>query len=93
VSELEAAIRPDHGYTQNCRAVQFLYTVLSELNNDEQADFLRFTTGSPHLPVGGLKVRYYKYKHYVCLRTFSSYFHTIAVILRIVQVKYCKKYK
>lgn len=56
ITELETAIRPDHGYTQSCRAVKFLFTVLSELKNQEQADFLRFVTGSPHLPVGGLKV-------------------------------------
>ena len=56
ILELESSIRPDHGYTQSCRAVQFLFTTLSELNNSEQADFLRFVTGSPHLPVGGLKV-------------------------------------
>ena len=57
ILELESSIRPDHGYTQSCRAVQFLFTTLSELNNSEQADFLRFVTGSPHLPVGGLKVK------------------------------------
>ena len=57
MAELETSIRPDHGYTPLCRAVQYLFTVLSELNNSEQADFLRFVTGSPHLPVGGLKVR------------------------------------
>ena len=57
MTDLEGAIRPDHGYTQSCRAVQFLYTVLSEFDNDQQADFLKFVTGSPHLPVGGLKVR------------------------------------
>ncbi|CAG5104741.1 Oidioi.mRNA.OKI2018_I69.chr1.g1498.t1.cds [Oikopleura dioica] len=55
VLELETAIRFDHGYSTNCRAVQFFNTVLSELTGDEQADFLRFSTGSPHLPVGGLK--------------------------------------
>ena len=58
ILELESSIRPDHGYSQSCRAVQFLFTTLSELNNSEQADFLRFVTGSPHLPVGGLKVNY-----------------------------------
>lgn len=57
ILELESSIRPDHGYSQSCRAVQFLFTTLSELNNSEQADFLRFVTGSPHLPVGGLKVK------------------------------------
>jgi len=55
VVELENSIRFDHGYSTNCRAVQFFNTVLSELTSDEQSDFLRFSTGSPHLPVGGLK--------------------------------------
>ena len=69
ILELESSIRPDHGYSQSCRAVQFLFTTLSELNNSEQADFLRFVTGSPHLPVGGLKVK----QHSDWLITILSY--------------------
>ena len=80
VGELESSIRPDHGYTQSCRAVQFLYTVLSELNNEEQADFLRFTTGSPHLPVGGLKVNI---KH--IFQFFSNFYITGIYIFWILR--------
>ena len=46
---------PDHGYTYDSRAIKFLFEVLSSLNQEEQRKFLQFVTGSPRLPVGGLK--------------------------------------
>lgn len=45
----------DHGYSHNSRAVQFLFEVLLEMTQAEKRMFLRFVTGSPKLPVGGLK--------------------------------------
>jgi E3 ubiquitin-protein ligase TRIP12 len=37
-----------------CRAIAFLIEILCELEDHEQRLFLRFVTGSPTLPVGGL---------------------------------------
>ena len=45
--------RPDHGFTNDSRAIRFLYQILSEYDDDEQRQFLQFVTGSPRLPVGG----------------------------------------
>mmetsp|Transcript_6882 Transcript_6882/g.12318 ORF Transcript_6882/g.12318 Transcript_6882/m.12318 type:complete len:1801 (-) Transcript_6882:1695-7097(-) len=45
----------DHGYTYDSHAVQSLFQVLSGLEKDEQRAFMRFITGTPRLPVGGLR--------------------------------------
>lgn len=45
--------RPDHGYTHDSRAVNFLFEILSCYEDAEQRQFLQFVTGSPRLPVGG----------------------------------------
>lgn len=45
----------DHGYTMESRAIKFLFQILAEYDEDEQRKFLQFVTGSPRLPVGGLK--------------------------------------
>lgn len=44
----------DHGYTRSSRAVGFLLEVICEFNDATLATFLKFVTGSPRLPVGGL---------------------------------------
>mmetsp|Transcript_28840 Transcript_28840/g.46657 ORF Transcript_28840/g.46657 Transcript_28840/m.46657 type:complete len:2038 (+) Transcript_28840:79-6192(+) len=44
----------DHGYAHASRSVKILLEILSEMTPDEQRQFLRFTTGSPRLPPGGL---------------------------------------
>lgn len=44
---------PDHGYSHDSRAIQFLFEVLSEFDTVEQRHFIQFVTGSPRLPVGG----------------------------------------
>lgn len=45
----------DHGYTLESRAIKFLFEILSDYDEDEQRRFLQFVTGSPRLPVGGLR--------------------------------------
>ncbi len=45
--------RPDHGYSHDSRAIQFLFEVLSDFDTLEQRQFIQFVTGSPRLPVGG----------------------------------------
>lgn len=55
VKQLMECCRPDHGYNHDSQAVQFLYEVLSSYDASQQRQFLQFVTGSPRLPVGGLK--------------------------------------
>ena len=47
--------RCDHGYTHDSKAVQFLFEIMCSFSSDEQRQFLQFVTGSPRLPVGGLR--------------------------------------
>jgi E3 ubiquitin-protein ligase TRIP12 len=47
--------RCDHGYTHESKAVQNLFDIMSSFSADEQRQFLQFVTGSPRLPVGGLR--------------------------------------
>lgn len=47
--------RPDHGYNLDSKAIKFLFEILSSYNAEEQRKFLQFATGSPRLPIGGLK--------------------------------------
>lgn len=56
VKTLMESFRPDHGYTTDSKAIQFLLEVLTSYNVAEQRDFLRFVTGSPRLPVGGKEI-------------------------------------
>jgi len=53
--ELADACRTDHGYTHDSETVQSLFRVLSRFDANEQRSFLQFVTGSPHLPIGGLR--------------------------------------
>lgn len=46
--------RPDHGYSHDSRAIQYLFEVLSDFDTVEQRQFIQFVTGSPRLPVGGV---------------------------------------
>ncbi|KXZ47851.1 hypothetical protein GPECTOR_32g463 [Gonium pectorale] len=51
---LSEAIKFDHGYTASSQPVRFLLEILSELDTADQRAFLRFVTGCPRLPPGGL---------------------------------------
>lgn len=46
---------PDHGYNHDSKSIKYLFEILSSYNGEEQRKFLQFVTGSPRLPVGGLK--------------------------------------
>lgn len=54
VGGLAEVIKFDHGYTASSPPVVALLEVLSELDPLDQRRFLRFVTGSPRLPPGGL---------------------------------------
>ncbi|KAJ3277151.1 Ubiquitin fusion degradation protein 4 [Terramyces sp. JEL0728] len=53
--DLFAAIKADHGYTQNSRVFVTFCEMLVEFDLQEKREFLAFITGSPNLPLGGLK--------------------------------------
>lgn len=55
VKTLMDCCHPDHGYTLDSNAIKMLFQVLSSYHAEEQRNFLQFVTGSPRLPVGGLK--------------------------------------
>lgn len=55
VKMLQDCCRTDHGFTQESKAIQYLYDILSSYNRHEQRLFLQFVTGSPCLPTGGFK--------------------------------------
>jgi len=52
---LSECTRCDHGYTHESTAVKNLFEIMCSFNSDEQRQFLQFITGSPRLPVGGLR--------------------------------------
>jgi E3 ubiquitin-protein ligase TRIP12 len=47
-------IKFDHGYTRDSAAVSYLVRCLAALDSADQRRFLRFVTGSPRLPPGGI---------------------------------------
>ncbi|KNC84223.1 hypothetical protein SARC_03555 [Sphaeroforma arctica JP610] len=55
VETLAANTKPDHGYTSESAAVKNLFFIMANYTPDEKRKFLQFITGSPRLPVGGLK--------------------------------------
>lgn len=54
IDKLSTVIKFDHGYTRSSPPVIALLEVLAELETVDQRRFLRFVTGSPRLPAGGL---------------------------------------
>ncbi|KAK9798991.1 hypothetical protein WJX73_009807 [Symbiochloris irregularis] len=54
VSMLADTIKFDHGYTSSSTAVQHFLETLAELDSADQRRFLRFVTGCPSLPPGGV---------------------------------------
>lgn len=51
---LAQALVPTHGFTVNSKTYQNLLTTLQEFNLSQQEKFIKFVTGSPRLPNGGL---------------------------------------
>lgn len=54
VEALTETIKFDHGYTASSTAVAYFLDILTELDAADQRRFLRFVTGSPRLPPGGI---------------------------------------
>ncbi len=55
ISTLRKYTKCRQGYTHASRAVQHLFSIISEFDAKEQRMFVRFVTGCPRLPMGGLK--------------------------------------
>lgn len=55
VDFLVQATRCDHGYSHESQAVMYFLQVLSEMDESDQQRFVLFATGSPALPLGGLR--------------------------------------
>ena len=54
VEALTDTIKFDHGYTSSSTAIRYFLEVLTQLDAADQRRFLRFVTGSPRLPPGGI---------------------------------------
>ncbi|KAF6266557.1 hypothetical protein COO60DRAFT_1697133 [Scenedesmus sp. NREL 46B-D3] len=52
--QLADSMKFDHGYTAQSAPVRHLLEILSELDTSDQRRFLRFVTGCPRLPPGGI---------------------------------------
>ncbi len=53
-AQLADCIKFDHGYTASSAPVRHLLETLSEMDASDQRRFLRFVTGCPRLPPGGV---------------------------------------
>ena len=65
MESLGAAIKFDHGYSRESAAVGHFLRVLTGLDSPDQRRFLRFVTGSPRLPPGGLAALQVNHGHSV----------------------------
>ncbi|KAJ2934030.1 hypothetical protein H1R20_g3045, partial [Candolleomyces eurysporus] len=55
IETLSEAVKADHGFNVESRAIRFLLGVMSEFDGPTRRAFLQFITGSPKLPIGGFK--------------------------------------
>ncbi|KAI3696775.1 hypothetical protein L6452_29309 [Arctium lappa] len=53
-NQLPDLIKFDHGYTASSPPIVHLLEILQELDYEQQKAFLKFVTGAPRLPLGGL---------------------------------------
>lgn len=52
-SALSEAIKADHGFNVESRAIHDLLDIMSEYDQSSRRSYLQFITGSPKLPIGG----------------------------------------
>lgn len=55
VDTLNEAIKADHGFHSESRAIRELIGIMSDFDAFSRRDFLQFITGSPKLPIGGFR--------------------------------------
>lgn len=51
---LSEAMKADHGFNVESRAIRDLVELMSEFNGSARREYLQFITGSPKLPIGGM---------------------------------------
>ena len=56
---LSEALKADHGFNVESRAIRDLVETMSEYNPLMRRAYLQFITGSPKLPIGGESYSYY----------------------------------
>ena len=50
---LSEALKADHGFNVESRAIRDLIEIMSEFDVSTRRSYLQFITGSPKLPIGG----------------------------------------
>jgi len=50
---LGEALKADHGFTADSKAIQNLIEIMAEYDSVTRRSYLQFITGSPKLPIGG----------------------------------------
>ena len=55
VEEFEENIVLEHGYARNSPQIKMLLTIVSEFNEKDKEDFIKFITGCSALPIGGFR--------------------------------------
>jgi len=55
IETLNEAIKADHGFNMESRAIRDLVEILSEFDQATRRNLLQFITGSPKLPIGGFR--------------------------------------
>ncbi|KAJ7066382.1 ubiquitin-protein ligase [Mycena amicta] len=55
IETLNEAIKADHGFNGESRAIRDLVEILSEYDAPSRRNYLQFVTGSPKLPIGGFR--------------------------------------
>jgi len=51
---LGEALKADHGFTADSKAIQNLIEIMAEYDSATRRSYLQFITGSPKLPIGGM---------------------------------------
>ncbi|KDQ61362.1 hypothetical protein JAAARDRAFT_30788 [Jaapia argillacea MUCL 33604] len=55
IETLSEALKADHGFNVESRAIRDLVEIMSEFEPPSRRDYLQFITGSPKLPIGGFR--------------------------------------
>ena len=48
-------VKADHGFNVDSKSIRNLLEILSSLSLNDRRTFLQFLTGSPKLPIGGMR--------------------------------------
>lgn len=51
---MQDALRADHGFSMESKPVKEVLDIMNTFSEADRRSFLRFATGSPRLPVGGV---------------------------------------